>query len=111
MPKRVPSIPTSPVRDRRARARERHRRPERKADKAFYDSVAWKRFRHVQLSMHPLCERCASDGLIVQAEHVHHVEARKARPDMAYDLSNVQSLCVSCHMRLERMHASDQRTA
>ncbi len=102
MPKRVPTLapPLAQV-VRRARAREYDARPDRKADKAFYDSAAWLRFRAYILTRRPLCERCQEDGHLTPARHVHHVKPRKDRPDLAFDEDNVQALCVPCHNRVE----------
>ena len=74
------------------------RRPQRQADKDFYCSRPWRRVRDLKLRMNPLCE---SPDCTEVATHVHHVEPRKARPDLAYDLDNLQALCQPCHNRQE----------
>lgn len=81
---------------------ERHRRtaeqaPTRRAADAFYSSAAWRRTRRVFLSYreNSYCAHCGSfDSL-----EVHHVLDRAARPDLALDLANLQTLCAECHGR------------
>ena len=33
------------------------------------------------------------------ATQVHHLVPRKERPDLAYAIDNLESLCVSCHSK------------
>ena len=78
-----------------------HRPPtpvRRQEDKNFYARAAWRRTRDAKLRVSPLCE---GDGCIARASHVHHVQPRKDRPDLAFDLENLRALCQPCHNREE----------
>lgn len=66
---------------------------ERQADQAFYAGRRWRQLRQMKLNADPLCQRCGS-GYFVQA---HHIIDRKQRPDLAYCIENLESLCRSCH--------------
>jgi 5-methylcytosine-specific restriction endonuclease McrA len=65
----------------------------------FYAGVAWRRFRREYLFDHPLCEDCLERGIFTAATIVHHVKERLARPDLAYEPSNMRSSCGPCHTR------------
>ena len=45
------------------------------------------------------CVTCGSAGRL----EVDHKEPVRERPDLAFDLGNVQSLCPSCHARKSRV--------
>jgi predicted HNH restriction endonuclease len=57
----------------------------------------------MKLQQQPLCEKCEAEGYTVPAEHVHHVRSfvqennPQMRRELAFRLSNLQSLCASCH--------------
>jgi len=66
----------------------------------FYGRTAWARCRALKLRRNPLCERCLrEEGKTVEARHVHHIQDLAERPDLAYDLDNLESLCHPCHSR------------
>ena len=70
--------------------------------KRFYHSKAWRRLRLVQLAISPFCEFCLERFLAVPATVVdHRVELLQAW-DLRLDLSNLRSLCASCHSRRHR---------
>lgn len=52
-----------------------------------------------------LCERCRREGFITQGVDCHHknpVESAKTEEDMkrlAYDVNNIELLCVPCHIK------------
>jgi 5-methylcytosine-specific restriction enzyme A len=73
----------------------------RRDDKRFYARARWRAFRAAFLRDHPLCCECLKSGRYEPAEHVHHVTARKADPDAAYEESNCRGLCEPCHSSLE----------
>jgi len=64
----------------------------------FYSSKRWRSTRKRKLELNPLCEDCATLGLIEAANHVDHVQAISDGGE-PFDLSNLRSLCVSCHSR------------
>lgn len=100
MPMRVKSyVP------RRSRSRMDQRRSHdklRQEDRSFYWSTRWRKLRKAHLSAEPLCRECLVKGITMAAAIVDHIQDRKARPDLALDDSNLQSLCKRCH---------DQKTA
>jgi 5-methylcytosine-specific restriction protein A len=55
----------------------------------------WREIRNLYISAHPLCERCLEIGLLVPAEHVHHITPLDKGGDD--DEKNLMSLCNSCH--------------
>ena len=57
----------------------------------FYHSREWKRVRGLQLSKFPLCKECFHPAIIVD----HIVEIKDGGKKLS--LSNLQSLCRSCH--------------
>ena len=94
-------------RHRKQQRRQHEGSAERLADQAFYNRARWKRLRAVKLNAEPLCERCKQQGRTTVAVHVHHVQPRKARPDLAYNYDNLESLCIHCHSKesmTERLH-------
>lgn len=64
---------------------------------AFYKGRLWLQTRAVKLRNNPLCEVCEQAGRIEQATQVHHVIERLSRPDLAFDMSNLESICATCH--------------
>jgi 5-methylcytosine-specific restriction protein A len=94
-------MPTAPKTFRPAHAQKAKRdyetSEERQADKRFYASAAWRRFRKWVLQREPLCRRCKAEGRDEAAEHVHHVKSRKTHPDLAFNESNVEPLCEPHH--------------
>jgi 5-methylcytosine-specific restriction protein A len=98
MPKRLKSYGASGSNPKAVRVRYDNS-PARAADKRFYASAAWRRVRAQVLADRPLCVRCELAGYYRPADHVDHVEARKRRPDLALDESNLQGLCQPCHNR------------
>jgi 5-methylcytosine-specific restriction endonuclease McrA len=45
------------------------------------------------------CVQCGASGDL----EVDHIEPVRTRPDLAYELSNLQTLCVRCHSRKTRI--------
>lgn len=97
MPKKIPTyrprILGTPEQQRRAYESQ----PKRIADRKFLNSAAWRRVRALKLRDNPLCERCQRNGRLEPATHVHHVKERSIHPELALELSNLESLCTSCH--------------
>lgn len=100
MPRRIPTHrPAGSTLGTATTRRAYERRDDRKEDKAFYKSPAWRRLRLAFLREHPLCADCERIGLLTAAEHVHHTLERKDRPDLALDWDNLEGLCPPCHNR------------
>jgi 5-methylcytosine-specific restriction enzyme A len=95
VPKRIsthrPAAARVPTLDRNPLARSRV---------AFYSARDRKRTRAVKLAAAPLCEVCLAADRVTPASHVHHVAELADRPELAYTLANLQSLCRSCHTRI-----------
>ena len=67
--------------------------------KATYNTSRWGALRAMYLAHNPLCEECQRHGEIVPAEQVHHRLDLSVRPDMAFDMANLEALCRPCHSR------------
>ena len=74
----------------RRKDRERGTRTER-----GYDNT-WLRLRDYILRREPLCRECRKQGMIVIAEHVHHIDGDVRNRSM----ENLAPLCQSCHSRI-----------
>jgi len=94
MPSRVPTHRPQAV---ASAAKQYDQGGDRKADKAFYKSRAWRACRAAILAEFPLCAQCDREGRLTPAEHVHHLQERKERPELAFEASNLESLCQPCH--------------
>ena len=93
MPARIGYHKSGPAAAPTARA-DYEARPDRQADRNFYSASAWRRCRAAYLAANPLCADCPRP---TPAVHVHHLEERKDRPELAYDHDNLQALCLRCH--------------
>ena len=76
----------------------------RRKDNSFYSSAPWRKLRAAFLASNPLCVDCLKQGRTTAAEHVHHVQERKLRPDLALDWDNLEALCEPCHGTRRRSH-------
>jgi len=71
---------------------------QRKLDKYFYKSKDWRYVRAQHLESNPLCVDCLKTGILnCKSIEVHHIVNRKARPDLALEPTNLESLCKSHH--------------
>ena len=82
----------------------------------IYNSREWKELTIQKKRVNPLCEQCIKDGEAVgipggyvkPAECVHHIipiETARTKDEMrrlAFDWSNLMSLCQSCHARIHK---------
>ena len=71
----------------------------------FYTTRAWRKCRDTYLSsVGRLCENCLKKGLIVPADHVHHIKPitpeNLNNPAITLDSSNLMALCEGCHHEL-----------
>ena len=72
----------------------------------IYQSVKWKELRAAKLMESPLCEMCLEKDIITPAVDVHHIRSPFDYSDinqinaLAYDYSNLKSLCKQCHSHL-----------
>ena len=77
----------------------------------------WHELRAAKLQANPICERCYADGYYTAACVIHHivpVESGRTEEEcrqLAYNWSNLQSLCLRCHHEIhksERSHSRDE---
>jgi 5-methylcytosine-specific restriction protein A len=95
-----PAHRTAPVRNTEAdRYYNKYRR--NKDSQSFYDSEAWRALRKQQLAKQPLCEICLAEGRFNKATLVHHKNPIRDSSDRL-NPNTLQSLCWSCHSRLEK---------
>ena len=80
---------------------------DRLAAKRFYASARWIRVRLMKLRESPLCEPCLALEEVTPAKQVHHVQDRRANPELAFDLDNLESVCVPCHNAKRALTRSD----
>lgn len=83
----------------------------------FYHSAAWHRIRKIALQRDGgMCQKCmermqAGYGFHPnRAQMVHHIIPVKERPDLALELSNLRSLCNSCHAEEHPEKRTGKRT-
>ena len=78
--------------------------PKRFGDDGFYQSTGWRQLRLKALRRDGYTCRMCGAGIHGKGKaHVDHIESRRARPDLALSLSNVQCLCESCHNRTKQV--------
>lgn len=59
--------------------------------------TAWQKLRLMQLNRCPVCEECQANGRTTPGHHVDHIVPLSAGGQ--HELSNLQTLCASCHSR------------
>jgi 5-methylcytosine-specific restriction enzyme A len=63
----------------------------------FYSSTAWKKARAAAKRRDGYrCTRCEAAGVRLDVDHLIHW---KRRPDLAFELNNLRTLCRRCHNR------------
>jgi 5-methylcytosine-specific restriction protein A len=70
------------------------------SNQKVYRGKAWRELRALKATMNPLCELCDAKDVTRKMDIVHHLQPVKERPDLTYDISNLQSVCLPCHNRL-----------
>ena len=66
-------------------------------EQTFYKSLAWKKLREYKRNINPLCQHCLSNGIATPMDVADHIEEIKDNWSRRLDLSNLMSLCYSCH--------------
>ena len=70
------------------------------AEHLLYKTAQWSAVRRHYLDTHPLCEECQKAGRVTVATMVHHRVPIRDDPGSAFNESNLESLCASCHSAL-----------
>jgi 5-methylcytosine-specific restriction protein A len=100
MPHRIPSHRHRIATDRpEDRHREYNRTRRNKQCRAFYHSAAWLKLRGIQLRRHPFCEVCQDEDYLEPATVADHRIEISRDWSLRLTLSNLRSLCASCHSR------------
>ncbi|WP_410169954.1 HNH endonuclease [Aeromonas caviae] len=63
----------------------------------IYNSQRWRNLRNAHIIKEPLCAHCLRYEIITPAAVVDHVIEISDDPSRAFDPTNLQSLCASCH--------------
>jgi 5-methylcytosine-specific restriction protein A len=69
------------------------RRQRREDRKWVYGTKRWKNLREQLLSEQPVCQQCGA----AQPSEVDHIEPLVDHPELAFERSNLQMLCRTCH--------------
>ena len=69
----------------------------------IYKSEKWKRKRaHILKRDQYQCKECRKYGKLTPAKIVHHIKEIEDYPELAWDDSNLESVCMACHNRLHK---------
>lgn len=69
--------------------------------KSYGSGVRWRKLRLVKLHKNPICENPFSIPDHLEAgQEVHHLKPVRQHPELAFDLQNLQTLCIPCHHRI-----------
>ena len=72
------------------------------------NSKRWSELRAWKMQQSPLCELCLAGNFVRSSVDIHHivpVESAKSRDEMerlCFDPSNLQALCIPCHIRVHQ---------
>ena len=67
----------------------------------FYLSAKWKHKRQTIMRRDGyMCRECRKYGRVREAVEVHHIKHLEDYPELAYDDSNLVSLCRDCHRKM-----------
>ena len=64
---------------------------------ALYATSTWKTLRDAVLCKQPVCVKCVKDGRVTPATVVDHMTPHRGDTKLFLDVSNLASLCASCH--------------
>ncbi|WP_238473959.1 HNH endonuclease [Altericroceibacterium spongiae] len=71
------------------------KRDTERAGAAVYRSVRWKAIRHAAKRRDGFaCVACGARGARLDVDHIKPI---RTHPELAFDLGNLQTLCISCH--------------
>jgi 5-methylcytosine-specific restriction protein A len=69
-------------------------------------SMRWRKVRAIKLKRDPLCEDCLEHDVTRPATQVHHMKGLAPHPELAFTMSNLRSLCTTCHAKREAREQS-----
>lgn len=70
-------------------------------EQSFYKTMAWIKTRIIVLHRDKgLCQHCLKNGEVTTADMVHHIVEIKVNWLLRLTLSNLISLCDSCHKKI-----------
>lgn len=98
-------MPYLPKPARKSQLGQKRKSSNRREDKRFYDSKAWKLTRQNQLYSTPYCEACHAAGTLTDCTtggHIDHIVRRKDGGS-PHDTSNLQTLCRLHHDSKSRL--------
>ncbi|PYE87147.1 HNH endonuclease, partial [Bacillus sp. 196mf] len=65
----------------------------------FYKHRYW--YKHIRLQAlerdNYECQSCKRLGKYSKGCNVHHIKELRDRPDLGYELDNLETLCIQCH--------------
>jgi len=104
-------MPTKPLshaerqRNRRDTQRASDERRRHSTTNKIHQDPRWRKVSKWYRLQHPLCEDPYGThkrlGETQKADHVHHIIPLVVDPELAYNGDNLQSLCATCHNRVE----------
>lgn len=71
-------------------------------EQAFYKSSAWIRLRNAKRQTDPLCEDCLLEDKLTPMDVCDHMIELKDDWSLRLTMSNIRSLCHSCHNKKTR---------
>ncbi|EMG27527.1 HNH endonuclease [Listeria fleischmannii] len=67
----------------------------------LYSNKRWRKVREIVLKRdYYLCQVCKREGRIIEGKTVHHIIELREDESLAYELSNLETVCDACHNRL-----------
>jgi len=75
-------------------------------------TARWESLRAAYRQSHPLCFRCAENGLIAASEDVHHDPPRgskefRERKLSGYEWDTLRAVCKKCHGEIHQQEEKD----
>lgn len=70
-----------------------------------YNNPEWVKVKKAFLKKNPYCAACGSKENL----QVHHIKPIRFFPELRYDESNLQTLCISCHAAITRQEINERR--
>ena len=77
--------------------------------KRIYDSRQWRSLRAMKLRQDPLCQYCKRINITTPATIADHIVPVNKRPDLAFCIDNLQSLCSTCHSSIKAKEERSKR--